>query len=100
MSALAGEVYDLALAPHERIGLRRVQVAVWALASIATVGALDGPSVGEWVVRRRADGQVLVRVDAGDAEDAAILRSELERQLAELTPEEFTERWVPEAAQE
>lgn len=91
----AGEVYELTLEPHEEAGLRRIRVSAWALLSIVSLGYLGGPSIGEWVVRHRADGRELFRVDAGDEEDAAILRAELDRQLEELTPEELAARWAP-----
>lgn len=56
---------------------------------------MGSPSVGDWVVRHRGDGHELFRVDAGDEEEAAVLRAELDRQLAELTPDEFAVRWAP-----
>ncbi len=89
----AGEVYVVALEAHERRRWRRAVVSAWALASAATLGYLDGPSVGEYVVRRRSDGTEAFRVEAGADEEAALTLQALEEQLAGCPVAEFEERW-------
>lgn len=87
----AGEVYDVALVEHRRRGLRRLIMGAWALAALA--GWIDGPSVGEVVIRRRADGAELHRTDAGDAEASALLLDHLRQQLDTMTAAEFEDAW-------
>lgn len=91
MTGTAAERYDVALVEHRRRGLRRLAVAAWALAALS--GWLDSPSVGEVVIRRRADGRELHRADAGDAEASALLLEHLRRQLDTMTPAEFEDAW-------
>lgn len=88
----AGEVYVVALEAHERRGLQRAVVSAWALASAALMGYLDGPSVGQYVVRRRSDGSEAFRVEAGPADEAALTQRALEEQLAGPLAD-FEERW-------
>jgi hypothetical protein len=90
----AAEVFEVRLEKHEHTGWRRIRVGAWALATAVAQGFVGSPSVGEWVVRHRADGRELFRVDAGDEEEAAVLRAELDRQLEQLTPDEFAARWA------
>ena len=89
----AGEAYAVALVEHRRRGVRRLAVAGWALAAIVA-GWIDGPSVGEVVIRRRADGAELHRTDAGDAEACALLLAHLQEQLATLSAAEFEDAWA------
>lgn len=89
----AGDVYVVGLERHESHRWRRLAVGAWALASAATLGYLDAPSVGQWVVRRRDDGTEVLRVEAGGEEEAAITRQALDDQLATLPVEEFHDRW-------
>jgi hypothetical protein len=89
----AGEVYVVALEAHERRRWRRAVVSAWTLATAATMGYLDGPSVGQWVVRRRADGTEAFRVEAGAEEEAALTLQALQEQLAGCPVEEFEKRW-------
>lgn len=89
----AGEAYDVALVEHRRRGVRRLAVAGWAL-SATVAGWIDGPSVGEVVIRRRTDGAELHRTDAGDAEACALLLEHLRDQLATLSVTEFEEAWA------
>ena len=96
----ARAVYTLSLEAHRRRGWRRVTVALWSAASMLALGFFGSPSIGEWVVRRRDDGREVQRIDAGADEEASILRSELYRQLDELSAEEFEERWSLERRSE
>lgn len=89
---IAGETYDVALVEHRRRGVRRLAVAGWALAA-TVAGWIDGPSIGEVVIRRRADGAELHRTDAGDAEACALLLEHLREQLATLNAAEFEDAW-------
>ena len=89
----AGEIYTVTLERHVRQGPRRVATAAWALLDAVSMHFVGGPSVGEWVVRRRADGGEVLRVEAGGDEEAAATRVALDDQLATLSVEEFHEAW-------
>lgn len=93
--ATAAEEYELTLEPHERRGLRRLGAVLWAMASSVTLGFLGMPSVGEYVVRRRADGTELLRIDAESDETTAFVREHIVDQLGRMTPEEFEAAWTP-----
>ena len=90
----AGDVYELGFEPRERRGLRLFAAAVWQAVTIAdTVPGNDaGGAGGAYVVTRRADGAELVRIDIAH-EEIGSMRVHLERQLVELTPEEFAATW-------
>ncbi len=91
---VAGNVYSVELAADTgRKAVRRLALAAWVMVSTVVTGDVSGTSVGEVVVRRRSDGQEMMRVDAGAEEEAALLVSHVREQLATLTPEEFCERW-------
>lgn len=89
----AGEFYTVTLERHERQGPRRLAVLAWVAVSVASFGTLEGPSVGQYVVRRRSDGLEVLRVEAGADEEAAATRAGLDEQLATLSVEEFHEAW-------
>lgn len=90
----AGDVYELSFEPRERRGLRLFAAAVWQAVTLAdTVPGNDaGGAGGTYVVTRRVDGSELVGVDIAH-EEIGPMRAHLERQLAELTPEEFATAW-------
>lgn len=89
----AGEIYTVTLERHQRQGPRRLAVVAWAALSLASLGYLEGPSVGQYVVRRRSDDLEVLRVEAGADEEAAATRQGLDEQLATLSVEEFHETW-------
>lgn len=91
--ALAGDLYEHRLEPHERGRLRRAVVAAVDLVAAATVGLLELSSAGEVVVRRRADGAEVLRVPAGPAEEAAQLLTHVREQLRTLSPADFRDAW-------
>lgn len=84
----AGDVFELALVRHERRGRRWLGVLGDLIGSVLwTSGGIA--SVGEYVVRRKATGEEILRTDAGSGEETAALRLHLQRQLDELSEDEF-----------
>lgn len=91
---LAGDEYFVELVAYTgRKQVRRFVLALGGMVSSVATGDVVGPSVGEAVVRRRADRCSVTRIDAGTEEEAALLLGHVRDQLATLTPEEFRERW-------
>jgi hypothetical protein len=90
----AGDVLELRFEPREERGVRVFVRAVWQAVTLAdTISGNDASGAGgSYVVTRRADGSEVVRVDVTHDEIGAT-RAHLERQLVELTPEEFEETW-------
>lgn len=90
----AGEVYVVALEPP---GSGRGRLRAAGHGALLAVGAMAGwydePSVGDLVVRRRADGRELLRTDAGPSGAATRLLAHVQRQLAVLTPRELRDTW-------
>jgi hypothetical protein len=95
----AGDVYAVALEP---LGPVKAWSLAWAkglvLAAAASIGWWDGAAIGDLVVRRRADGAVVIKTGAGDQEEAAQLLAHVESQLRELTAEQFEATWGIDAA--
>ncbi len=92
-SSPAHDVFTLTLERHEHQGLRRLRLLAWSALALVSLGAVDVPSVGEFVVRRRVDGLEVLRMDAESQEETSILQHELEAQLETLTAAAFAERW-------
>lgn len=93
-SPLAGDVYSAELAAYRGTrAIRRLALTTWVLVSAFLTGDVGGPSVGQLVVRRQTDGREVMRIDAGNEEEAALLVSHVREQLATLTPEAFRKRW-------
>ena len=90
----AGDVLDLRFEPRAQRGLRVFVAAVWQAVTLAdTISGNDATGAGgAYVVTRRSDASEVVRVDVTHDEIGAT-RLHLERQLADLTPEEFEETW-------
>jgi hypothetical protein len=90
----AGDVLELRFEPRERRGLRLFAAAVWQAITLAdTVPGNDATGAGgTYVVRRRADGAEVLRVEVTHDEIGAT-REHLEQQLAALTPHEFGATW-------
>ncbi|HYH72080.1 MAG TPA: hypothetical protein VD764_02605 [Nocardioides sp.] len=90
----AGDVLDLRFEPRAQRGLRVFAAAVWQAVTLAdTISGNDATGAGgAYVVTRRSDASEVVRVDVTHDEIGAT-RLHLERQLADLTPEEFEETW-------
>ncbi len=93
-TAPAHEAFALSLERHAAQGWRRLRLLAWSLLALVSWGAVDTPSVGEFVLRRRSDGVEVLRMDAESQEETAVLQAELERQLAELTAGELAQRWA------
>lgn len=89
----AADLYVAVLDRPDRGRVRRAADAVLDLAGAAVGGLLELSSAGSIVVRRRTDDVEVLRVDGGNAEEAATLLHHVRGQLAELSPEEFRERW-------
>lgn len=92
-SAPARATFVLSLERHQHQGWRRLRLLTWSALALVSLGAVDTPSVGEFVVRRRADGAEVLRMDAESQEETSILQHELESQLDTLTAGAFAERW-------
>ncbi|TCI95903.1 hypothetical protein [Aeromicrobium sp. IC_218] len=92
-SAPAHDVFALSLERHEHQGLRKLRLLAWSALALVSLGAVDTPSVGEFVLRRRSDGAEVLRMDAESQEETSILQHELESQLRTLTAFAFAERW-------
>ncbi len=90
----AGDVFELRFEPRERRGLRLFAAAIWQAVTLAdTVPGNDaGGAGGTYIVTRGADGTEVVRVDVTHEEIGAT-RAHLERQLADLRPEELEAAW-------
>jgi hypothetical protein len=90
----AGDVLDLRFEPRAQRGLRVFVAAVWQAVTLAdTISGNDATGAGgAYVVTRRSDASEVVRVDVTHDEIGAT-RLHLERQLADLTPEEFEKTW-------
>ena len=90
----AGDVFDLRFEPREQRGLRVFAAAVWQAVTLAdTISGNDATGAGgAYVLTRRADGAEVLRVDVTHDEIGAT-RLHLDRQLAELTPEELEDAW-------
>lgn len=90
----AGDVLDLRFEPRAQRGLRVLVAAVWQAVTLAdTISGNDATGAGgAYVVTRRSDDSEVVRVDVTHDEIGAT-RLHLERQLADLTPEQFEETW-------
>lgn len=89
----AGEVYVAALDRPDRGRVRRLVDAGLDIAGAAVGGLLELSSAGTVVVRRRADGVEVLRVDGGPAEETAQLLHHVREQLDTLSAEEFRDRW-------
>ncbi|WP_019143458.1 hypothetical protein [Aeromicrobium massiliense] len=92
-SAPARDVFVLSLERHAHQGWRRLRLLAWSALALVSLGAVDTPSVGEFVLRRRADGVEVLRMDAESQEETSILQHELESQLDTLTAGALAERW-------
>lgn len=90
---LAGDLYEHQLEPPERGRVWRTLVAAADLVAASAGGLLELSSVGDVVVRQRADGMEVLRVPAGPPDEAAQVLEHLREQLATLSPGEFRERW-------
>lgn len=91
----AGEVYTVHLeTPTQPAGIARSVLRGAAALAHQLVGDSLHPSAGDLVVRRRADESEVMRIDAGDGEQAAYLVDHVKGQLAELTAAEFEEAWT------
>jgi D-tyrosyl-tRNA(Tyr) deacylase len=90
----AGDVLELRFEPRDERRLRVLARALWQAVTLAdTISGNDASGAGgAYVVRRRADGAEVVRVDVTHDEIGAT-RAHLEQQLAELSPERFTATW-------
>lgn len=91
----AGEVYEVHLeTPTQPAGIARSVLRGAAALAHQLVGDSLHPSAGDLVVRRRADESEVMRLDAGDGEQAAYLVDHVKTQLAELTAAEFEDAWT------
>lgn len=91
----AAEVYEAELAPaRTAAGVVRGVLRGAAALAHQLVGDALHPSAGDLVVRRRCDDAEVMRIDAGDGEQAAYLMDHVRRQLEELTPAQFEEAWT------
>lgn len=94
-AARAGEIYEAELAPaRTAAGVVRGVLRGAAALAHQLVGDALHPSAGDLVVRRRSDDAEVMRIDAGDGEQAAYLMDHVRTQLAELTPAQFEEAWT------
>jgi hypothetical protein len=90
---VAGDEYAVELVAYTGPrALRRLALTVAMALAAVVINDLGGPSVGQLVVRRR-DGTEVLRIDAGNEEEAALLVGHVREQLATLSPDEFRERW-------
>ncbi|MCZ2815674.1 hypothetical protein [Modestobacter sp. VKM Ac-2984] len=89
----AAEVYEATLQP--RPGGRVLRGARLAAAFVAELawGLIPGPSLHDVVVTRRADGDEVVRVSAGDPSVPGDMLALVRRQLGELSPAAFLAEW-------
>ena len=89
----AGSIYE---ARHDvRSRARILQIAatgLWVALSALTMGRLTAP-VPDVVVRRRADGRELLRLDTDSDQEAADLLDRVRADLAELGAAAFCARW-------
>ena len=92
-SPTAGDVYEHELTASRGGRVRRALSGVANAVVNVEGGPLELASVGDVVVRRRADGVEVLRVPAGPSEEAALTLEEIEEQLRSVTPDAFRERW-------
>ncbi|HEY1132973.1 MAG TPA: hypothetical protein VGE77_00215 [Nocardioides sp.] len=89
---LAADVYSLELVTVRRAWWRRVGFGAYALVS-GLFGDTPLPSRGDIVVRRRADGGEVLRMDAGADPEAERLLQHVNDHLHHLDVPTFDESW-------
>jgi hypothetical protein len=89
ISAAASEVFEAAIVDHVGPGTRIPGVIA---PSVGDVLMADEPSALDLVVRRRDDGSEIVRTPADLGSPVALLTT-AERDLAEMSVEEFLAEW-------
>ncbi|SFO33683.1 hypothetical protein SAMN05660359_02760 [Geodermatophilus obscurus] len=89
----AAAVFAAALEPRPGGRLRHgIRVAGAFVAELAW-GLLPGPTVYDVVVRRRDDGEVVVRIPADEPGVPAHMLTAVRDELGAVAPEEFLARW-------
>lgn len=91
---LAEEIYEAAIEAPTKGGLLRAGRNALAVATATAGIPMLGPDGGDLVVRFKADGAQILRVDAGEDLEAGALLSSVRAQLATLTAAEFHNRWA------
>ena len=94
----AADVFLAALEPRPGGRLLRSARFLAAFAAELAWGLLPAPSLSDVVVRRRRDGEELVRVPAGDPNVPGDMLALVQRQLDELDPATFLAEWGAPAA--
>jgi len=75
-------------------GLRAARLIGAVVAQIA-LGLLPSPALHDVVVRRRSDGEEVLRVTSGDPLQAGDMLAHVRTRLAELDEEAFLAEWRP-----
>jgi hypothetical protein len=87
----ADAVYELVVGRHARAWSRPLRVFSAVALAVLQLGTV-GPSVGDYVVRRRSDGHEVLRL-GGDGDGFLDTLDHLRTQLATMTPAEFRAAW-------
>ncbi len=75
-------------------GLRAVRL-IGAIVAQVALGLLPSPALHDVVVRRRSDGEEVLRVTSGDPLQAGDMLAHVRTRLAELDEEAFLAEWRP-----